>query len=113
MRLPNANEFNAAARHVLSFAMGAITFAASVHLITSDQANMLTTSISQISHALGELALALGPIAAAISAYYAAKSASPAEQLKRVAANPAVAKVVVTDQTVADAVPSEKVTTNG
>lgn len=109
--LANFKPSIAAARHVVSFAMGAITFAASVKLITPDQANLLTTSISQIAHSLGELSVAAAPLIAMASAWWAARSATQKAQIKAVASNPAVEKVVVKDPAVAYAVTSPKVTT--
>lgn len=98
-------------RHVLSFVMGAITFAASVKLIPQDQANLLMTSISQIAHALGEITVAAAPIIALISGLIAARSATQKAQLQSVAENPLVEKVVVKDPMVAAAIPSPKVDT--
>lgn len=112
MKVPNLDQVSAFGRHVISFAMGAITIAATVNVVNTDQVNSLTAAISQIAHGVGEIAAGLAPIVAIISGLYAARTASPMAQIATVANNPEVAKVVVKDPAMAGAIPNAKVTVN-
>lgn len=105
----NKSQIIAFGRHVVTFIAGAVTLMATFNLITHDQANMLTSSFTQIVQSLGEISVAVAPIVALISGLYASRSASPANQLKAVVANEAVAKIEIKDPVVVGAIPSDKV----
>ena len=105
----NQNQIIAFGRHVATFVAGMLTLAVTFNYISADQATTLKDSINQIIQSVGAIAAAVGPIAAIISGLYASRSASPANQIKAVAANPTVAKIEVKDPIVVGAIPSEKV----
>ena len=109
MNFPTQNQVIAFGRHVMTFVAGMITLAVTFGYVTPDQATELKNSFNTIIQSVGTIATALGPIVAMVSAYFASKAASPASQLKAVAANPTVARVEVKDPIVAAAIPSEKV----
>ena len=109
MNLPNQAMVAAFGRHVVSYAMGALTFAAMTNVITSDQANVLTAAVSQIAHGVGDVAAGLAPIVSIVVGIYASRTASPASQLIAVANNPGVSRVVMNDPAAAGAVPNAKV----
>lgn len=105
----NGNQIIAFGRHVMTFIAGMLTLAVTFGYVTADQASELKASFNTIIQSVGTIATALGPIVALISAYFASRSASPANQLKAVAANEAVAKIEVKDPVVVGAIPSDKV----
>ena len=105
----NQNQIIAFGRHVATFVAGMLTLAVTFNYISADQATTLKDSINQIIQSVGAIAAAVGPIAAIISGLYASRSASPANQIKAVAANPTVAKIEVKDPVVVGAIPNEKV----
>ena len=109
MNLPTQNQVIAFGRHVMTFVTGMITLAVTFGYVTPDQATELKNSFNTIIQSVGTIANALGPIVFLISGYFASRSASPANQLKAVAANPTVARVEVKDPIVVGAIPSEKV----
>lgn len=105
----NQNQIIAFGRHVATFVAGMLTLAVTFNYVSAEQATTLKDSINQIIQSVGAIATAIGPIAAIISGLYASRSASPANQLKAVAANPTVAKIEVKDPVVVGAIPSDKV----
>ena len=109
MNLPNQNQIVAFGRHVVTFIAGTITLMATFNLITPDQASTLKNSFTQIVQSLGEISAAVAPVVAIVSGLYASRSASPAAQIKAVAANEAVAKIEVKDPVVVGKIPSDKV----
>ena len=91
-----------------TFVAGMLTLAVTFNYISADQATTLKDSINQIIQSVGAIAAAVGPIAAIISGLYASRSASPANQIKAVAANPTVAKIEVKDPIVLGLSPVKK-----
>ena len=81
MELPNSNQVAAAGRHALTFAMGALSAAATLHVISSGDATTLANSLNQISTGVTEIAAGVAPIVAIVSAWYAAWSASRKSQI--------------------------------
>lgn len=110
MNVPTTAQAAAFGRHVVTFAAGAVTAGAALHLLTGGQASDATTAISQISSGVASIAAGVATLVGIASAGYAALTASPLWQLLAVAKNPDVAKVVMTDPAAAGAVPSPKVT---
>jgi tetrahydromethanopterin S-methyltransferase subunit D len=98
-------------RHVLTFAMGGVTVAAALHVINANDAANASQAISDIGTGLAKVIAGLTTLIGLVSAFYAAWSASPFSQLLAVSENPSVEKVVVTTSALANAVPSDKVTT--
>ena len=103
------DQVKAAGRHAVSFVMGAIAFAGATHLITADEANTVTTSVTQISTSLATLMTAVASLVTFGMGFWAQLSSKPAAQLAAVAASPDVEKVVMKTPELAAAIPSEKV----
>lgn len=93
MDMPNSSQLAAMGRHIVTYAAGGITVAATLHVISAGDASALTNSITQISNGVAEIALGLGPIIALASGAFAAWTASRKSQVAAVNAIPGV-KVV-------------------
>lgn len=86
MDLPNSGQVAAFGRHVASYAAGAITAGAVLHIISSGDASTLSDSLSKISTGVADIAAGVAPIVAMISGIYAAWSASHKSQVTAVVA---------------------------
>jgi len=107
MNLPTMGQASAFGRHVVSYAMGAVTMAVAFHAISNQDGTSITGAIGQIVNGVTSIAGGVSTLIAVGSGIWAAWTASPLRQLLAVAANPDVSKVVA--PTIADAVPSNKV----
>jgi len=99
----NFGQYAAAGRHVLTFAMGAVTAAASIGIVTAGEAGTLTTSLGHIGTGVSELAAGLAPLIAMGSGLFATWSASHKSQIASINALPGV-------KVVAESVPAPQVT---
>lgn len=90
----------AVGRHALTAAGTAVAILASLGIVSSVDSAKIADALQQISVALGTLTTAILAIAGVLGPVYASwkagKSATPAEQIKAVAANPEVAAVITT-----------------
>lgn len=84
MQMPNADQIKAAGRHVLTFAMGGVSFLATLHVISDTDATTVSASVTQISHGVAEIAAGLAPLIAMASAAWSAWSASHKSQIAAV-----------------------------
>jgi|SRR6185437_6860051 len=112
MALPNTAQTVAFARHILTFAAGGVTILAALHVLSGGDASSATQALNEIGDGVTKVIAGVGTLIGIVSGVYAAWSASPLAQLLAVSKNPTVEKVVVTSPAVANAVPSDKVTTN-
>lgn len=96
MNLPNQLQVNAAGRHILSYAMGAVSALAAIHVISAGDAATLTSSFSKISTGVSEIAAGMAPIIALVSTWYAAWAQSHTAHIAAVNAVPGL-KVVAED----------------
>lgn len=103
MDLPTPAQVNAAARHVASFAGGAIVMFGLGTKINPDIVNQLITATSTLVNDGIVLAGVISPL---VAAYFATKTASPAAQAAAVAATGAQ---VITTPAIAAAVTSSNV----
>ncbi len=96
MRLPTQDQVLASGRHVITFAGGAVTAFASLHLITAGDAQSAADALNKIGHGFAEIITGLGVLAGIISGLFAALSANPLWQFikgsRAVAANPTIVK---------------------
>lgn len=106
----NVDVINSALRHVATYVAGAITAAATFHLMTTDQAQVLSTSLSHIVEGLSQIAIGVGPIIALVSAFIAARSSTPAAKVQSVSELPGT--TVVTTPAIATALPQTNVVSN-
>jgi hypothetical protein len=97
MNIPSQAQFAAAGRHVLTFSMGATAAVAALHVITSDQATTITTSVTQIGNGIAEIAAGLAPLIALATGAYATWTASRKSQITAVNADPGNGVKVVAD----------------
>jgi hypothetical protein len=104
MNLPNSQMLAAFGRHCVSYAMGAITFAAMTHAVSTGDASTLTNSVNLISQGVADIASGLGPILALATAAYSAWTASHASQIASVRAIPGVSGVLIDKSAAAPAV---------
>lgn len=102
MNLPTTSQVLAATRHVATFAAGAIAMFGLSTKINPDQ---VTAIINGAGTAINDIVILIGLITPVVSAYLATRSASPAQQIKAVEANPNVAAVIATPAVAADAGP--------
>src|SRR5262249_30557641 len=100
--IPEKSSVIAFGRHVISYAAGAVTVAAALHVITPDQAHSLTDAIGQIITGVQTAAGGIATIVSIGSAFYAGWSATKTSQLKAVAANPEVKAIVTNTIAAAD-----------
>jgi hypothetical protein len=102
MNLPTTSQVLAATRHVATFAAGAIAMFGLSAKFNPDQ---VTAIITGAGNAVNDIIILIGLVTPVISAYLASRSASPAQQIKSVEANPDVAAVITTHAIAADAGP--------
>lgn len=107
MNLPTTSQIAAATRHAATFAGGAVTM---FGLTKAIDPVALTNAINAVGTLGQDLVTVIGLITPLITGFIAWRSASPANQIKAVAANPDVQRVVVSSQAVADAAPAKVVT---
>ena len=81
MNIPTQAQFAAAGRHVLTFSMGATAAVAALHVISSDQASTITTSVTQIGNGVAQIAAGLAPLIALATGAYATWTASRKSQM--------------------------------
>lgn len=110
MNFPNQAQIAAFGRHVLTFAAGGVTFAATLHLITSDQASTISDSLNHIATGITQIVIGVGPLVALVSAAYSAISAGDKARLASVAKIPDT--TVVTTPNLAKEVPAANVVSN-
>ena len=103
MDLPTPAQVNAAARHVASFAGGAIVMFGLSSKISPDT---LTSIINATGALVNDLVLLVGLVSPIVAGYFASHSASPVAQAAAVAATGAQ---VITTPAIARAVPSSNV----
>lgn len=115
--LPTQDQVLAAGRHVVTFAGGAVTMFASLHLITGGDATSAAAALNQIGHGFSEIIAGAGTLMSIVSLSFAALSANPLLQLlkgsKAVSADPGLAKDTTVAQqavvaTAAEAMPLVK-----
>jgi hypothetical protein len=106
--LPTGAQLSAFGRHVVSYGAGVATVAVGIHFLNPDQGTQLATALKQLVDGLTTTVGAVSTLVAIGSGLYASWTASPVSQIKAVAANPDVSKVVATPQ-VANSIPSGKV----
>ena len=83
MNLPSQAVVAAFGRHVLSYAAGAVTVAAALHVVSPDQANSLSTAITQI---VSGVQTAMGGVATVVSVGAGLYAAWTATSRSRIAA---------------------------
>ena len=81
MNMPTQAQLAAAGRHVLTFSMGATAAVAALHVISSDQASTITTSVTQIGNGVAQIAAGLAPLIALATGAYATWTASRKSQM--------------------------------
>lgn len=81
-------------RHVLTYSMGAVTMAVAVHAVSPEQGASITKAVTDIGSGIASITGGVTTLVAIGSALYAAWSAAPSSQIKAVAAQPDVAKIV-------------------
>ena len=81
MNTPTQAQLAAAGRHVLTFSMGATAAVAALHVISSDQASTITTSVTQIGNGVAQIAAGLAPLIALATGAYATWTASRKSQM--------------------------------
>jgi hypothetical protein len=80
MKMPTLGQASAFGRHVVSYAMGAITMAAAVHVVNGQDASSLTTAVSNIANGVTSIAGGIATIVSVAAGLYAAWSSSPLSQ---------------------------------
>lgn len=108
LSLPTGAQWSAFGRHVVSYGAGVATVAVGIHFLNPDQGTQLSTALKQLVDGLTTTFGAISTLIALGSGLYASWTASPTSQIKAVAANPEVAKVV-TAPSVAASIPNTKV----
>lgn len=103
MNLPTQAEVNAAARHIGTFAAGAI---AMFGLSTKIDPATVQSLITGLGNLTNDVIFVIGIVAPIITSYYASKSATPQAQAASLATTGA--KIVTTPE-IANAVPSPNV----
>lgn len=109
------NSWEAAGKHVASYAAGGVTVAVAWGFLSSSQGSDLTTDVNMITHGVGEVVKGVAGIAAALTPLYtawrAAHNATPPVQASNLeAAVPGT--IVVTSPEVAAQSPSPNVVSN-
>ena len=92
MNLPTQEQVNAIARHVASFAGGAIVM---FGLGTKINPDTITAIINATSTLVNDAVTLIGLVSPLVAAYFAARSASQKSQVAAVQAMPGVEKVLV------------------
>lgn len=82
MKLPTQAQLAAFGRHIVSYAAGAVTAAAALHLLTPGQAGTITTSVQHISDGVSQIAVGVAPLISMASGLYAAWKSSHPQILK-------------------------------
>jgi hypothetical protein len=108
LSFPTGAQLAAFGRHVVTYGAGAVTAGVAIHFLTPDQGSQITASLSNIVSGVNSIVGGVATLVAVFSGLYAAWTASPSSQIKAVAANPDVSKVIAAPA-VADAIPSNKV----
>lgn len=108
LSFPTGAQLAAFGRHIVSYAAGAATAGVAIHFLTPDQGSQLTAGITNIVNGVDSIVGGVATLVAVGSALYAAWTASPKSQIKAVAANPDVSKVIAAPA-VANSIPSNKV----
>ena len=108
LQVPSQIQLEAFGRHVVSYAMGAITVLAFTHIVSPDQAQSATTAITQISQGVALIISGGGTLVAFASALWATISASLRSQIASVQASPK-AQVTVSDPKLAAGIPGVQV----
>ena len=105
----NQNQIIAFGRHVATFVAGMIDPAVTFNYVSAEQATTLKR-FYQPDHPVCRRDCSGGWTDRCdhLGILYASRSASPANQIKAVAANPTVAKIEVKDPVVVGAIPSER-----
>lgn len=103
MDLPSAAQVNAAARHVASFAGGAVVMFGLSSKINPDSLNAIINATGTL---INDAIVLFGLISPLLAGYFASKSASPVAQAAAVAATGAT---VIAPPAIAAAVPSPNV----
>ena len=97
-------------RYVSTAAGSVIAALVALHVFTGDQAQSVTKALNDIGNASTIIVGAAGSLIAVGSAVYGVMKSSPWSRLLSTANNPDVARVVMKDPAVAQAIPNEKVT---
>ncbi len=95
MKLPTQDEVNAAARHVASFAGGAVVM---FGLGTKINPDTLKAAINAMGNLTNDVITLIGIVGPAVAAYVASRSASQTAQVKKVLAMPGIDSVKVNAQ---------------
>lgn len=102
----NLSQYQAAGRHIASYAAGGITALIAFHIITPGQGQEITENIGLISDGLTKLVAGIGGLITTFvsirAAFIAAKSASPSEQVKAVVENLSAPQITQAANAVAD-----------
>lgn len=93
--LPTGSQLIAAGRHVVSYAMGAATFAAGVGFLTPDQAHQATSAVQQLADSIINGYGAIYTLTGIGMAVFAGRAVSPKSQIAAVNADPELDKVLV------------------
>lgn len=91
--MPSQSQVVAVGRHVVTYAMGAATALAALHVVSAGDAATISNSITQISSGVAEIATGMAPLIAIVSALWSAWSSSHKSQIAAVNATPGI-KVV-------------------
>lgn len=108
LSFPTGAQLAAFGRHIVSYSAGAVTFGVAVHFLTPDQSNQIMGAVGAIASGVQSIYGGVATLVAIGAGFYAAWTASPSSQIKAVAANPDVSKVIAAPA-VANAIPSNKV----
>lgn len=93
--LPNGRQLAAGGKHVVSYFMGAATFAAGVGFLTPDQAHVATNAVQQLADSIVSGYGAAYTLISLAMGVWAAHTASPKSQIAAVNANPEIDKILV------------------
>jgi len=94
--MPSSASLVSIGRHVVSYAMGAVTMAAGLHFVSSDQAESITAAIHQIASGLTSIYGGMSTLIAIGSGLWAAYRVSLSAQKATVAAVPGTMIVIDT-----------------
>lgn len=101
-----APEWQAAGKHVLSYAAGATTAAVAIHLLSPADASGITENLNTIWNGVMQVAKGVAGLAAIVVPIYtslrAAHNASPSEQVKHVVTNLEASKADQAANAIAD-----------
>ena len=108
MNLPSTAQVAAFGRHVVSYAMGAVTVLAATHVASPDQTQSATDAIKQISEGVAAVISGGSTLIALGSAFWAVITASLKSQIASVQASPQ-AQVTVSNPQLSAGIPGVKV----